>query len=59
MVSFMTLKNSMDERKYKKTIRHLISLYFYDFVCVVCVQGCLFSVTGIDKRDRERERMLH
>ncbi len=49
MVSFMTLQNYMDKRKFK-TIRHLITLYslFYDCVCVFvqgrpCVCVCVWS----------------
>ncbi len=51
MVSFMTLQNSMDEKK-KKTIRHLITIcslfylfYVFVFVCVcVFVGGAVCSV---------------
>ncbi len=49
MVSFMTLQNSMDKRKEKKSIRH---------VCVGvdgCVSVCV-CVLSVEVRERERGR---
>ncbi len=62
MISFMTLQNSLDERKLKnyQAFEQIVIKCLIVCVCVcVCGWGCLFSVTGIEGgliRDRQRER---